>query len=463
MSVLDAAMRAAWAIHEPALQTILEVAARQDVTPDNLRAWKAETSDLPGWQALAVRSGSRPPQTDYLEIRDGIAVVQVRGPIFRYANLFTELSGATALSVLTRDFHRAAEDPMVRAILLAVDSPGGEATDIAEFAAMVRETHETRKPVTAYVGGVGASAAYWIAAAAGEVVVSDTALLGSIGVVSTWRDSSAREAAAGIKTYEIVSSQSPQKRLDPATDEGRGAIQALVDRLATEFIAAVARYRGVGEEKVMADFGKGGLVVGVDAVAAGMADRSGSFEKTLAALSQSHAPSPYSPPRATAARLHGPDKEDPTMADTKPAAQSPAETKKEPATAAPQQPSASSAQAAAAAPAVQASPVVADASAVERQRCGDIVALPEAKGREQLANHLAFRTAVSVDEAKAILAAAPATASAHAQGPTPFEQAMAGLANPRIGVDGADTDGKDSPDAVAKTAVAAARQAGMIR
>lgn len=151
------------------------------------------------------------------------------------------------------------------------------------------------------------------------------------------------------------------------------------------------------------------------------------------------------------------------MADTKPAAQSPAETKKEPATAAAQQPSASSAQAATAAPAVQASPVVADASAVERQRCGDIVALPEAKGREQLANHLAFRTAVSVDEAKAILAAAPAAASAHAQGPTPFEHAMAGLANPRIGVDGADTDGKDSPDAAAKTAVAAARQAGMIR
>lgn len=280
MTAFDMAASVPWAILEPALRTILDIADRAPVSADLVAAWKGEGQP----SALSAQPGPRLEGTESVQMRGRTAVVPVRGPIFRYANLFTSFSGASSLGLLARDFAVAVADPMVKAILLEIDSPGGEATAIGEFAEQVRAAVQA-KPVTAYVGGVGASAAFWIAAAAGEIVVSPTALLGSIGVVSAYRDDRARQEKAGVRTIEIVSSQSPMKRADPTTDEGRAAVQALVDRLAEEFIGAVARFRGVSPEKVQADFGKGGLLVGRDAVAAGMADRLGSFEEVVGSLS----------------------------------------------------------------------------------------------------------------------------------------------------------------------------------
>lgn len=273
----EAALSLPWAIWQPALQTILAIAADEPPPPEALARWKHHGDPA----ALAARQGQPLAGARHVTIRDGVAVVSMVGPVFRRANLMTEHSGATSLEMLAADFAAAVASPQVQSILLDVDSPGGEANGVAEFAAMVRASP---KPVTAYVGGTAASAGYWVAAAAHEVVVARTAWLGSIGVVMAHRDTSERDARSGVKTVEFVSSQSPAKRLDPATDAGRAAIQARIDRLADEFVAAVAGYRGVAAEDVLAKFGAGDVLIGADAVAAGMADRLGDFESILAAM-----------------------------------------------------------------------------------------------------------------------------------------------------------------------------------
>ncbi|MGQ9367705.1 S49 family peptidase [Azospirillum sp. ST 5-10] len=273
-----------WAIYEPALHTLLEIADRHPVTPEVLAAWKR--GEVEPWMqpaAVATRTGPALDGTRSVQMRDGVAVVPVHGPIFRYANLMTRLSGATSLALLAQDFAAAVESRDVRAILLDVNSPGGEVAGIAEFAAQVRAAAGV-KPVAAYVDHMAASAGYWIAAAAPDMAVASQSVLGSIGVVSTHLDQREREAKAGVRRIEIVSSQSPWKRTDPTTDEGRERLQALVDRLAAGFVAAVAGFRAVSEEKVLQDFGQGGLLVGADAVAAGMAARVSSFEEVLAVL-----------------------------------------------------------------------------------------------------------------------------------------------------------------------------------
>src|SRR5690606_21790544 len=147
---------------------------------------------------------------------------------------------------------------------------------INEFAAMVAASP---KKTVAYVGNMAASAAYWIASAADEIVIDATAQLGSIGVVMGWIDDSRAMEKAGYEEIEFVSSQSPNKRPDHKTDEGRAVIQQEVDDLAAVFVAAVAENRGVTTDKVITDFNRGGLLVGAKAVAAGMADRLGSFEE----------------------------------------------------------------------------------------------------------------------------------------------------------------------------------------
>ncbi|MBK6423882.1 MAG: S49 family peptidase [Gemmatimonadetes bacterium] len=103
-------------------------------------------------------------------------------------------------------------------------------------------------------------------------------------------DTRARDRAAGVEEIEIVSSQTPRKRDDdPTTDTGRAAVQATVDALAAVFLAAVARYRGVPEATVLADYGQGGVFVGEAAVLTGLADRLGTYETLHAALASDSA------------------------------------------------------------------------------------------------------------------------------------------------------------------------------
>jgi ClpP class serine protease len=141
-----------------------------------------------------------------------------------------------------------------------------------------------KKPIVAYVGGMGASAAYWIASAADKIVAAPTAQLGSIGVIATYTDDRKAQEASGKTAISIVSSQSPKKNPDPSTDDGRAQIQQRIDAMARVFIGSVAENRGVSAAKVIADFGKGDVFVGADAVAAGLADEIGNFEAVVAEL-----------------------------------------------------------------------------------------------------------------------------------------------------------------------------------
>lgn len=261
MKALQAIAREPWAILPDALEQILAIAQREAGDPE----------------ALAARLGRPLDNTRTVTMRDGVAVVPVIGPIFQRANLFTEISGATSIELLARDFTAALDDPAVRAIALEIDSPGGQVAGTSEFADMVYQARG-QKPITAYISARGASGAYWIASAADRIVVADTALVGSIGVVSAIRP------PRDDGSIEIVSSRAPNKRIDIASDDGRAQVQALVDRLETVFIDTVARNRGLDADTVVVDFGAGGLLVGSDAVDAGMADAVGSFESILAGL-----------------------------------------------------------------------------------------------------------------------------------------------------------------------------------
>src|SRR5690606_13893161 len=109
------------------------------------------------------------------------ATIVIDGPIYRYADFFTSVSGGVTTEALARDLGIALADQSIGAILLMIDSPGGEATGINELADTIYAAR-SRKPIVAYIEGYGASAAYWIASAADLVVIDDTALVGSIGV-----------------------------------------------------------------------------------------------------------------------------------------------------------------------------------------------------------------------------------------------------------------------------------------
>lgn len=280
MSTVDAFTRVAsrpWLIQEDYLEAILEITQRRgDI--ETARALARER-----FEALQAREGEPLRKNSRAWMRGGVAVIPVIGPIFRYANLFTEISAGTSTQKLALDVTAALDNPYINAIALEIDSPGGAVEGIAELGKMIRAAR-SKKRIVAYSSGMMASAAYWIGSAAHEIVISETAAVGSIGVVMSHLDTRERDAREGIRRVEIVSSQSPDKRMDMESDDGRAKMQAIVDQLADVFVSTVARNRGVSKEKVLADFGRGGVLIGRAAVEAGMADRIGSLEAVIAGL-----------------------------------------------------------------------------------------------------------------------------------------------------------------------------------
>jgi signal peptide peptidase SppA len=287
--VLAELLQSRWAMERGALEAMRDVVQRTHGDVDALVT------------AVATKAGAPLENTERSTIRDGVATVPVHGPLFRYANLFTELCGATSYEIAALEFSRAVDDPKVRAIVLDIDSPGGEVNGVANFAALVAAARG-RKPIIAYVSGLGASAAYWLAAAADAIAATNTAVVGSIGTVLTAVDTTARDEAEGIRQIEIVSSQSPKKRADITTEDGRAEAQRMVDGLADVFIGAVAEYRGIDVETVLADYGQGGVFVAGAALEAGLVDAIMTAEELHAALvDAAQSPSSTTSPRREAA------------------------------------------------------------------------------------------------------------------------------------------------------------------
>ena len=267
---LATAINGPWLILEDHLAQILDIAAREhEITPESLQKIEAEQ----------MRRAER------AKVRDGVAIIDVQGPLFKYANIMTQISGATSYEVLMRDLAAAVADPSIKAILLNVDSPGGHVSGCDELGQAIYAVRGA-KPIEAYVSGVGASAAYWLATATDKVTISDATAVGSIGVIMSMTDTREAEKGRGKTTYQFVSSQSPDKAPDPATEPGRAAIQKTVDALAQVFVEAVAKHRGIKAEDVIAKFGGGGVEIGANAVKAGMADAVGQFEDVLAAMAK---------------------------------------------------------------------------------------------------------------------------------------------------------------------------------
>lgn len=256
-----------WAISEDAMRSILARAADEE---KSFQAIAKEWGDnLDGcWDGL---------------VHQGVAVIPVAGVLMRQLSFWGLFSGSSSYEILMKDLHTAASKAGVSAIILDFDTPGGEVTGVSELANAIHELAK-RIPIIAYATGSMCSAGYWLASACTEIVVSSTSAVGSIGCIATLQDYSGALSKAGVKEYTFVSSVSPMKNADPATDEGRNALQEHVDALAEVFVSDVAKFRQVSRDEVVANYGQGGVFIGQHAVTAGLADAVGSLEELIEEL-----------------------------------------------------------------------------------------------------------------------------------------------------------------------------------
>jgi len=215
----------------------------------------------------------------------GIAVVPVHGTLVRRSVRLEAASGLTSYADIAAALDAAVSDPLVDAILLDVDSPGGEAGGVFDLALRVRAA-DAIKPVWAVASDSAFSAAYAIACSASRIYVTQTGGVGSIGVIAMHVDQSVRDAQEGYRFTAITAGDqkndlSPHQPLD---QEASTRLQAEVDRLYGLFVDHVAAMRNLESRFVRST--QAGLYFGPEAVAAGLADVQGNLDQALTDLTQ---------------------------------------------------------------------------------------------------------------------------------------------------------------------------------
>ncbi len=274
--ILEAFTRSPWAIQPEKLAVLQEVVARH-VAGEKLSAEEVQ---------MVVHEAKRPSdRTVAGENGNSIGVLPLFGTIFPRANLMTEMSGATSAEVFGAKFDELVNDPTIGAIVLDVNSPGGQVFGVEELARKIYDARG-KKPIVAVANHVMASAAYWIGTAADEVVVSPSGEVGSVGAFAAHVDESKAMEMAGIKVTYISEGKykTEANPYEPLAEEAKAAIQESVKESYDSFVRGLARQRGKPLEEVRNGFGQGRMVHARQAVQMGMADRIGTLEDTIRQL-----------------------------------------------------------------------------------------------------------------------------------------------------------------------------------
>lgn len=167
--------------------------------------------------------------------QERIAIVRIEGPIFDSTQAVTDLKSF-------------GEDPLVKAIVVRIDSPGGAVAPSQEiYNAVLRVRREQDKKVVASMGTVAASGGYYIAVASDRILANPGTLTGSIGVIMQLANFQKLLEKLGVKSVAVKSGRykdlgSPFR---PMTDEDRRLIQAVMDDVHRQFIEAVADGRSL--------------------------------------------------------------------------------------------------------------------------------------------------------------------------------------------------------------------------
>lgn len=199
---------------------------------------------------------------------DGIGVLQVEGTINDSRELSEELK-------------RFREAPWIKAVVVRIDSPGGAVAPTQEIVEAIHRARK-KKPLIASLGATAASGGYYIASACEKIIADPGTLTGSIGVIMELNNVEELMRKIGVKGYNIKSGVNKDigSPFHPLSREGREILQGLVDNVYGQFVAAVAKGRGMSEAQVrkLAD---GRVYSGAQAKDLGLVDQLGGLEDAI--------------------------------------------------------------------------------------------------------------------------------------------------------------------------------------
>jgi len=238
---------------------------------------------LLGLKGGRVASGlvERVPRFSEATVADGhgqgkIAQIELRGVI---SSSTPGTLGETMVDDLKMELHQAATDNDVKAIVLYVDSPGGEVTAADMIYDAVCRAR-TAKPVVVYMGSLAASGGYYVSCGGSWLMADDTSLTGSIGVIIETLNYESLLGKVGLEAVVFKSGQF-KDMLNGAramTDAEKAYVQEMVMQTYGKFVGIVARERKLPEDQLRAGIADGRVISGRDALQDKLIDQLGQLE-----------------------------------------------------------------------------------------------------------------------------------------------------------------------------------------
>lgn len=282
-NIVRAVFSRPWAIEPQTLGLVLDILRfRVDggrFTPDEIEARIASASHGPRANPTYAASRNQRRSSDD---EPKPAIIPVYGVISQRQNLMAADSGGTSIEGLTQDFRAAMADPSVSGILFEFDSPGGTIDGVDELASEIRAARGGDKPIVAVANSLAASAAYWLASQADELVVIPSGTVGSIGVFAAHEDLSAQAEMDGVKTTLVSAGKykTEGNPWEPLGEDARAHLQELVNAHYDMMVGSIAKGRQTSVGAVRDGMGEGRTVLPRKALDANMVDRIDTLDNT---------------------------------------------------------------------------------------------------------------------------------------------------------------------------------------
>ena len=208
-----------------------------------------------------------------------IAVIRLSGVISSFES---GIVGGATPEDMKQQFRQALEDKSVRAIILAIDSPGGEVTASDEIYNIVRKARAVKKVVVS-MGSVAASGGYYAALGGDHIIAHDTTFTGSIGVIMQTLNYGELFGKVGLQmvTFKSGKFKDMLSGSRPITPDEQAYVQGLVMQTYGKFVGIVAQERNLPEDALRSGVADGRVLSGRDALEAKLIDEVGDFEAAV--------------------------------------------------------------------------------------------------------------------------------------------------------------------------------------
>lgn len=227
---------------------------------------------IQAFSSATVQAASPAEQRLKAANETGVYILPIHGALVSRNAHLDMCTVMTSYEEIRSQLYVALNDPNIAHIVLDIDSPGGSATGVFDLADEIASAKAV-KPITAIVNFSAFSAAYCLASAATEIIGSASSGYGSIGVIARHVDLSKRYEAEGVKITNVYAGAKKNDLSSdaPLSEEALTFLQGIIEETYSNFVATVARNRGLTPEAVRNT--EAGVFFGQKAIDAGLADK----------------------------------------------------------------------------------------------------------------------------------------------------------------------------------------------